>query len=531
MKKETEQYAIYLRKSRVDWESELHGEGETLARHETTLFALAERYHLTITSIYREIVSGETIAARPEIQKLLKEVAAGKWAGVLVMETERLARGDASDQGAIAKAFKCGNCKIITPTKIYNPNDEFDEEYFEFELFMSRREYKTISRRLQRGRIASVNEGKFVGSTAPFGYKKVKLKNDKGYTLEIIPEKAEVIRLIFSLYYRGELQANGLYHRFGMYRIAKKLDELHIEPAIGKQWSPSTIKDILQNPTYIGLCTWQRYICDKLHTTPFHDCRIKNNDYIQVAATWEPIIKKEIFEQVQSIIEHNYQSPIVSNKVLKNPLSQLVRCQKCGSLMTRVITKSKNSYPSLLCPNRTCDNISAPLELIENQILEALRSWIENYKLLWNNETSIVDFSEYDYKKIAIHQLEIKLTTLQHQLYNTHNLLEQGIYSNEVFLSRNQQLSNEIKKVKLSLEKMKINYSADIEKNHKRTNFIPKIENILDIYKNIKEPSIRNDILKEILDCVTYLKKERNTKGNRYNANFELTLYPKIPKK
>ena len=44
---------------------------------------------------------------------------------------------------------------IITPIKIYDPNDEYDEEYFEFGLFMSRREYKTIKRRMQRGRVAA----------------------------------------------------------------------------------------------------------------------------------------------------------------------------------------------------------------------------------------------------------------------------------------------------------------------------------------------------------------------------------------
>ena len=47
----------------------------------------------------------------------------------------------------------------MTPSKTYDPENEFDEEYFEFGLFMSRREYKTINRRLQRGRAASIKEG------------------------------------------------------------------------------------------------------------------------------------------------------------------------------------------------------------------------------------------------------------------------------------------------------------------------------------------------------------------------------------
>ncbi len=147
---------MYLRKSRQDNEAESRGEGETLARHRNALFELAKRQNLTITKIYEEVVSGDTIAARPEMQKLLSDVEAGMWAGVLVMEIERLARGDTSDQGTVAKTFQYSGTRIVTPMKTYDPNNEFDEEYFEFGLFMSRREYKIINRRMQRGKIASI---------------------------------------------------------------------------------------------------------------------------------------------------------------------------------------------------------------------------------------------------------------------------------------------------------------------------------------------------------------------------------------
>lgn len=89
-----EQYLIYLRKSRSDLEAEAHGEGETLSRHEHALLELAKRQHLNVTDIYREVVSGDTIAARPMMQRVLSEVEQGVWSGVLVMEVERLARGD-----------------------------------------------------------------------------------------------------------------------------------------------------------------------------------------------------------------------------------------------------------------------------------------------------------------------------------------------------------------------------------------------------------------------------------------------------
>ena len=140
-------YCLYLRKSRADAEAEARGEGETLARHQSTLMATAKALGLSITEIYKEIVSGDSIAARPVMQHLLSEVEQGIWQGVLVMEIERLARGDTIDQGIVAQTFQYSSTLIITPTKTYDPNNEFDREYFEFGLFMSRREYQTIKRR------------------------------------------------------------------------------------------------------------------------------------------------------------------------------------------------------------------------------------------------------------------------------------------------------------------------------------------------------------------------------------------------
>ena len=131
-------YAIYLRKSRADMEAEAKGEGETLARHQAQLMELARRRDLNITHIYKEIVSGENIAARPQMQLLLADISENKYDGVIVMEIERLARGDTIDQGVVAQAFKSTDTKIITPTKTYDPANEFDEEYFEFSLFMSK---------------------------------------------------------------------------------------------------------------------------------------------------------------------------------------------------------------------------------------------------------------------------------------------------------------------------------------------------------------------------------------------------------
>ena len=250
------EYCMYLRKSRLDLEAESHGQGDTLARHRAALYELAQRMGITITHIYEEVVSGETIQARPQMKALLRDVEAGRWKGVLCMEVERLARGNTADQGLVADTFKYSNTLIVTPMKVYDPTDEYDEEFFEFGLFRSRMEYRTINRRLQRGREASLREGKYIAGAAPYGYERYKLPKQKGYSLRVIPDQAEIVKRIFRWYVFGEVQPDGSTMQLGSFTISKKLDSLGIPSPSGGKWPPCTVKGIITNPTYIGKVRW-----------------------------------------------------------------------------------------------------------------------------------------------------------------------------------------------------------------------------------------------------------------------------------
>ena len=110
---------------------------------------------------------------------------------------------------------------------VYDYTVEYDEEYFEFGLFMSRREYKAIRRRLEAGRYASAKEGKFIGSYCAYGYQKKKLPNDKGFTLEVVPEEAKIVRLVYDLYLNG-IARNGVREPIGFNGIATYLNDMKI---------------------------------------------------------------------------------------------------------------------------------------------------------------------------------------------------------------------------------------------------------------------------------------------------------------
>lgn len=332
-------YDAYLRKSRADMELEKLKKFDTLKQHEKFLKDRANQLGIKIRKIYREVVSGESIQERPEMQEVLKNVETGTIDGILVVEVERLTRGDAKDQGTVTQAFKYSNTKIITLNKIYDPNSDKDEEYFEFGLFMSRREYKTINRRMQRARIANVLDGKYCASEPPFGYKKVRVKYGKGYTLEPVSEEAEIVKEMY------QKRADGM----GYDIICNWLNTLDFKPKKSDVWTPATIKGMLSNPIYIGKIRWNSNKQKKILINGQIIKKRKkgnNEDLILVEGLHPAIISNELFDIVQGIKPNKASTK--HNTELQNPLATLVKCADCGrSMQRRPYYDNKKQEPKL----------------------------------------------------------------------------------------------------------------------------------------------------------------------------------------
>ncbi|MCI8272902.1 MAG: recombinase family protein [Clostridia bacterium] len=512
-------YAIYLRKSREDIEAEKYGENETLARHEKILTNLAEKKNLIIGKIYREVVSGETISERKEMQKLLKDVENEKWTGVLVVEVERLARGDTSDQGIVSKAFKYSHTKIITPVKTYDPDNEFDEEYFEFGLFMSRREYKTINRRLQRGREISVSEGKFIGSIAPFGYNRIKLTDSKGYTLSINQNEASIVKEIFRLY---------AFENTTIGSIVRRLNKMNLKPRISKEWTISTVKDILSNPTYIGKIVWNRRK-QKKKTQNGHVVisRPRNSNYLIYNGLHESIIDDKTWNLVQEKRKQN--TPKVKcNNIIQNPLAGLVFCGKCGKPMQRRPYTKQSKFSTLICSNPKCNNISSKLYIVEEKIIDALKIWLEDYKIDYNFKENL----DYDNNKVI--EESIITTTKEIQKENSkltkiYSFLENDIYSKDEFINRSKVIKDNIQNLEFELEQYKLLLQKNLEIKNNRKSFVLKLESIVDLYNELNTAGDKNILLKSVFYKIIYLKNEKAIKSDSDPTTFELHIYPKIP--
>ena len=486
-----ENVCIYLRKSRADQEAELRGEGETLARHERILLDLAKSRNYSVGAIYREIVSGETISARPVMQQLLREVEAGSWDGVLVVEVERLARGDTIDQGVVSRAFQFSDTKIITPTKTYDPDNEFDEEYFEFGLFMSRRGYKTIKRRLNAGRIASVKEGKYCGSKPPYGYERVKLHGEKGFTLQPVPDQAEVIKMIYSLY------SGAFGDRIGVSKIVRKLNDMGIKSPSGKDWVPISVQDVLANPVYAGMIRWNgrntvRAIQDGVVTQSRQ--RSKEDDILLFPGRHPAIVSKEMYDSVQQIRKKNPPRPISIKNTIKNPLAGIVYCSK--------------------------------LSLVERAVLNGIQDLVDEYRL--NDTVPGPDINNaVKSKEKLIAEKEHELEKLNVQKMKQYDLLEQGIYTTEVFLERSNSIASSINSCQDSIECLKEEIRHDKELIDQQSSFIPRCENLLEIYWSL-DTAAKNKMLKELIERVNYTKDVKNAFRMGNEATFVLDIFPRI---
>lgn len=506
-------YCIYLRKSRKDMEAEARGEGETLARHDRALKDLARRMDYPIAKIYREIVSGESIANRPQMRQLLADVAARKYEGVLVMEVERLARGDIYDQATVASTFKYSGTRIITPRETYDPSAAKDEVHFEFLLFMSRCEYKTITRRIQTGRTSAAKEGRYIASRPPYGYRRIR-RPDGVWTLEIVPEQAEIVRQVYFWYSHGE----------GGARIAARLNAMGVRTQMDKQWAQYTVIQMIRNPIYKGYITWAKRVDTVVgvdeHGMKQHK-RVRNADPICVRGYHDPIVSDELFAAANCTGREGSMPKRVGMPT-QNPLAGLVHCALCGHHMVRTpgtLRPDGTRYPDrITCRTQGCTNYGCSIAALTEAVLNILRTWSISYPAAPEKTESRESDIARDHARQHIAQLESQRAKLC-------DLLERGIYDDETYLQRSAALAAQINAAREELKHLE----AEAEKPDPDAlirAIAPRCGEALESFAVATTAEEKNRILRQLIDHITFRKSARGNNHDDKLSTVEITVHP-----
>lgn len=504
-------YCMYLRKSRADLDAERAGEGETLARHRARLTEYAARHNLSVTQVYEEIVSGDSISSRPQMQQLLRDVEQGRWEGVLVVDVERLARGDTIDQGIVAQTFQYTGTRIITPLKVYDPTNEFDQEYFEFGLFMARREYKSITRRMWAGRVASAKEGKWQSPKAPYGYQRVRLETGKGWTLTPDPDRAPIVRMIYDWYEGG----------IGAVAIANRLNDMGLRTAGGIPFESSQVYSILHNPVYMGKVRW----CQRRQAVTIEDGqRVKRrplNDEPMISDGLHPALVSEAqYERVQKM-SHSRRLPRNNcSTALSNQLAGIVHCSICGRVM-RGKPDPRRCDAQLYCPTHGCPTAGAYVSVVEDAILSTLSAWVAEYDT--SASSSVVHAPENP----AVAPVRAQRATVAGQLDKLHDFLEQGVYSTEEFIARRATLQRRLEELDKSIADL--TSARQISESDAIRALIPTVRNVLASYHDAHSAEAKNRLLRSVISRADYHKTARNYRNAPLSAGLTLDVYPVLP--
>ena len=129
----------------------------------------------------------------------------------------------------------------------------------------------------------------------------------------------------------------------------------------------------------------------------------------------------------------------------------------------------------------------------------------------------------------AIESAAKKTATLQKQLSGMCDLLEQGLYTPDMFRQRSQSVTERLEKAKSEHTHLSEQLDNAQKALTAKTEFIPKVEHVLSVYDALGSPAEKNQLLKEVIDHAEYHKAKSGAYKGVSVDDFELILYPKMP--
>lgn len=487
---------VYLRKSRTD--DPLMTVEEVLAKHETILNEWVERNlsaPIPEDQKYREIVSGETIADRPEIQKLLRLIESPKIKAILTVEVQRLSRGDLEDAGKLIKLLRYTNTLVITPQKTYDLRDEYDRDIFERELKRGNEFLEYQKKIMNRGKLLSVSQGNFIGSIPPYGYNKVFVTEGKRKCpiLVINEQEAQVVRMVYDMYVNEDM---------GRVNIAHRLNDLGIKPRKAKQWGQDGIKHILENQHYTGKVIWdfRKTVTvieegEVLKTRPV----AKMGEYLIYNGKHEAIISEELFNKAREKQGRNHRAKPTTK--VRNPFASLLYCQ-CGRAMSLRTYKKEGKLPRLMCDDQVhCHTGSCTYEEFEPMIINILKQCIEDFEIrIKNDNGDSIKMHEKLLKTLEKKIQDLEAKELSQWEQQSHPDPAQRMPP-EIFKRLNEKLLKEKDEVKEAMCNARKSMPERIDYQEK----LYKFQEALDALQDPDRPAAeKNRLLKDCIERIDY---------------------------
>ena len=370
---------LYVRLSREDEGKD--GVSESIKNQQDFLKKYAMENNFEVIKIYADDGYSGTNFDRPAFCEMIDDIECGKINAVLTKDLSRLGRDYIMIGHYIERYFPSKNVRFIAV------NDGVDTattmqggDMTPFRSVINDMYARDISQKVRTALTTKKKNGAFIGSCAPYGYKKDLLDKNK---LVIDEKVAQYVKLIFQMYLSGT----------SLRGIANTLSEMNIPtPSQYKNltatqkrfhgvWNDAMIRRMLSNPTYIGNMTQNRtkkinYKLDKKVSLP-------QSEWITVENTHEAIIEKSDFTMVQRQLKtRSYHTE--KRGGAKHLLTGLIFCGGCKSPMTPVGSSGGRTY--LICSTwkkhaglNLCTSHCIREDIVVDAVVHQLKELFERY--------------------------------------------------------------------------------------------------------------------------------------------------------
>lgn len=424
---------------------------------------VGEKTDMVLVDIYADNGFSGTNFERPEFTRLMNDVKTGKVNCIVVKDLSRLGRNYIETGNLIENVFPFLNVRFIAVTDNFDTNEGGGVENMvaSFKNLVNDVYAKDISRKIITAFRTKQKNGEYIGLVAPYGY----LKSAENKNKFVIDEKtAPAVKKIFELYAGG----------YGLDRIARIMNESDYDCprkyrySIGitksdryknSKWGRTTINTILTNRAYIGDMVQGKVKQELCNNIVMH--YTNKDDWIVVEGTHEAIIERNLFFEVQDILEKKKTEQAVRRKNSKsreykeeNLLKGRIKCGCCGKSMNLAQNVRGNSisrsyycsgYKELreaVCTNKNRINKSS----VESKVLESIKKCIFNNIDESSLSLEIADKNTQDFKKRMV-QIERAIRQTNSKIADLYKDVSDGLIDENDYLLMKTKFLNDKKQL------------------------------------------------------------------------------------
>ena len=477
--------------------------GESLDVQLKRLHAYADsKENWSVAAIYKDAGVSAKNTNRPEFNRMIEDIEQGKIDAILCTKLDRLFR-NTRDFLNTTDDFEKKNIKFVCLEGSIDTSTPAGRVFSTMRAAFAQFERETTAERVRDVMRSRAEEGKWNGGVSPYGY----YSENKG--LKINPVEAKVIQDTYALYLNQQ----------SIRYICQKYNIDGIKTRKGELWSLTSITRILTNPFYYGIVTYSK------RSHAYSGELRRNKKFIHSNGKHLPIISKELFDRVQTVIARQTKSAPKANA--KYLLTSVVYCGVCGSRMYGMSTGRPNmKHAYYRCSghiqkgNAKCSGNAMRVDNLEDSVIKELRNLSINRNKL---EDALKDLTKHNSENVdstrdRLGAMETRLIKIKSKRQKIFELYEEESINKADFMSRKTVVDEEEALANKEVEALRNTASGTDFASYDLDSTVGLFQDMKDVYDEL-DLTDRKELIRRLLTDI---------KVNKHYVDYSIPVQPKF---